>query len=212
MSLPPRAVRAILGVAAVALAIAAYLNALDNPFVYDDTDTVLLNRSLVDLSNVRFVLLYSLFRPVVNVSYAIDRAMWGYTSFGFHVTNVALHAIAVGLFFGWCTRAFADAYRADPRVRPEWPAFFAASAFAVHPMLTEGARYISGRSEVLCSIGFLGCLILARHPNGRVRSGSRRSDRCRVRARLEGNSRRQAGRVSGVRRMGVVTGGIRRRC
>lgn len=77
MSLPPRAVRAILGVAAVALAIAAYLNALDNPFVYDDTDTVLLNRSLVDLSNVRFVLLYSLFRPVVNVSYAIDRAMWG---------------------------------------------------------------------------------------------------------------------------------------
>lgn len=63
MSLPPRAVRAILGVAAVALAIAAYLNALDNPFVYDDTDTVLLNRSLVDLSNVRFVLLYTCSGP-----------------------------------------------------------------------------------------------------------------------------------------------------
>jgi tetratricopeptide (TPR) repeat protein len=158
----PRALRTILGVAAVAVAIAAYLNALDNPFVYDDTDTVLLNRSLVDLSNFRFILVYSRFRPVVNVSYAIDRAIWGYTSFGFHVTNVALHAIAVGLFFGWCTRAFADAYRSDGTVRPEWPSFFAASLFAVHPMLTEGAGYVSGRSEVLCSIGFLGCLILAR--------------------------------------------------
>jgi len=164
-----RLVRTILGVAAVALAIAAYLNALDNPFVYDDTDTVLLNRSLVDLSNIRFILLYSLFRPIVNVSYAVDRAIWGYTSFGFHVTNVALHAVAVGLFFGWCTRAFADAYRADPTLQPEWPAFFAAATFAVHPMLTEGAGYISGRSEVLCSIGFLGCLILARRA---IRTGA----------------------------------------
>jgi protein O-mannosyl-transferase len=166
--------RAIFGIAAVALAAAAYLDALDNPFVYDDTDTVLLNRSLIDLSNVRFILLYNLFRPVVNVSYAIDRAIWGYTSFGFHVTNVALHAIAVGLFFGWCTRAFADAYRTDSAVRPEWPAFFAASMFAVHPMQTEAAAYISGRSDVLCSIGFLGCLILARRAvqKGGVLSGA----------------------------------------
>jgi tetratricopeptide (TPR) repeat protein len=154
--------RTILGVAAVALALAAYLNALDNPFVYDDNDTVLFNRSLVDLSNLRFILLYSLFRPVVNLSYALDRAIWGYGSFGFHVTNVALHAVAVGLFFGWCTRAFADAHRAGDTVESDWPAFFAAATFAVHPMLTEGAGYVSGRSEVLCAVGFLGCLILAR--------------------------------------------------
>jgi hypothetical protein len=159
---PRRVLRAILGIAAVALALAAYLNALDNPFVYEDIDTVLLNRSLVDLSNLRSILLHNVFRPVVNVSYAIDRAVWGYTSFGFHVTNVALHAVAVGLFYGWCTRAFADAYEKDTRVQPEWPAFFAASMFAVHPLLTEAAGYISERSEVLCSIGFLGCLILAR--------------------------------------------------
>jgi protein O-mannosyl-transferase len=159
---PPPVLRAILGAAAVALALAAYLNALDNPFVYEDTDTILLNRSLVDLANVRFILLYNPFRPVVNVSYAIDRAVWGYTSFGFHVTSVALHAVAVGLLFGWCTRAFADAFRTDPAVRPEWPAFFAASIFAVHPMMTEAAGYVSARSEVLCSLGFLGCLILAR--------------------------------------------------
>ncbi len=161
---PPRVLRAILGLAAVGLALAAYLNAVDNPFVYDDNDTILFNRSLVDLSNIRFILLYSLFRPVVNVSYAIDRALWGYTSFGFHVTNVVLHAIAVGLFFGWCTRAFGDARRiaTSDSTESDWPAFFAAATFAVHPMLTEGAGYVSARSEVLCAIGFMGCLILAR--------------------------------------------------
>src|SRR3982751_3120750 len=99
---PQRVLRIVLGAAAVALALAAYLNALDNPFVYHDNDNVVFNRSLSDLSNVALILRYSPFRPVANVSYAIDRAMWGYTSFGFHVTNIALHAVAVGLFFGWC--------------------------------------------------------------------------------------------------------------
>ena len=58
---------------AALLACVAYLNALNNPFVYDDHDTVVANASLVDLSNVRFILVYSPFRPVANVSYALDR-------------------------------------------------------------------------------------------------------------------------------------------
>lgn len=62
---------------AAGLAVAVYLNALDNPFVYDDHATVLNNPSLPDPRNWRFVLVYSLFRPVVNVSYALDYALWG---------------------------------------------------------------------------------------------------------------------------------------
>jgi hypothetical protein len=42
-----------------------HLNALHNPFVYDDHDTILGNRSLEDLSN-RFILIYTPFRPLVN--------------------------------------------------------------------------------------------------------------------------------------------------
>ena len=60
---------------AAALACAAYLNALHNPFVYDDHVTVVANRSLVDLSNVRFLFLYSPFRPIVNLSFALDRGL-----------------------------------------------------------------------------------------------------------------------------------------
>ena len=143
------------------LAAVVYVNALHNPFVYDDVDTVTANPSLVDLSNVRFVLLYSLYRPVVNVSYAIDRAVWGVAPFGFHLTNVALHALVVVLFYAFCRRAFRDERPADGQ-RARWPAFAAASLYGVHPMMTEAAGYVSGRSEVLCAAGFLAALLAAR--------------------------------------------------
>ena len=90
------------------LAFAVYANALDNPFVYDDHDTVISNRSLIDPSNVRFVLVYSPFRPVVNASYAIDRAIWGYRPFGFHLTSVLLHALVSVLLYVLLLRALAD--------------------------------------------------------------------------------------------------------
>ena len=154
-----------LGVVAAALALAVYWNGLHNPFVYDDHDTVLSNPSLVDLSNVRFIFLYSLFRPVVNVSYAIDRAVWGFRPFGFHVTNVALHGGVIVLFYAFCTRALVDAQGqtgVQPGPDPTWAAFFAAALYAVHPLMTEAAGYVSGRSEELCAIGFLGSLICAR--------------------------------------------------
>jgi hypothetical protein len=60
---------------AAAAAVLVYLNALDNPFVYDDHDTILRNPSLADLGKLRFVLGYSLFRPIVNASYALDHAV-----------------------------------------------------------------------------------------------------------------------------------------
>src|SRR4029453_17472552 len=48
------------------LASAGYINALDNPFVYDDTFTVTRNPSIVDPTNIRFLLAYTPFRPIVN--------------------------------------------------------------------------------------------------------------------------------------------------
>ena len=67
---------------AAAAAAAAYLGALDNPFVYDDHDTVLANPSLRPPQSLRYVLGYSLFRPLVNASYALDYGVWGLQPFG----------------------------------------------------------------------------------------------------------------------------------
>jgi hypothetical protein len=155
------------GTLAALLAAAVYLNALDNPFVYDDRDTVVANPSLVDLSNLQFVLVYSPFRPVVNVSYAVDRALWGTDPFGFHLTNVVLHAFTVILLYAFTTVALSDAQaRAasgrNERVARRWWAFSTAALFAVHPLMSEAVGYVSGRSEILCAVFLLGALLVAR--------------------------------------------------
>ena len=76
---------------AVVLAGLVYVNALHNPFVYDDRRLVVENRSLRSPLDLRGIVLHEVTRPVVNLSYAIDRAIWGPAPFGFHITNVLLH-------------------------------------------------------------------------------------------------------------------------
>jgi cytochrome c-type biogenesis protein CcmH/NrfG len=160
--------RGRLPLVAAGLAAAVYLNALDNPFVYDDRVTVLDNPSLVDLRNWRFVLVYSLFRPLVNVSYAVDAALWGFRPLGFHLTNLALHALNVALLFRLVWHAVGDTRartgRRTPSVDDEAAraAFAAAAVWAVHPVMTEAVGYVSGRSELLCATFFLSAWLLLR--------------------------------------------------
>ncbi|MCA1560400.1 MAG: hypothetical protein LC804_09085, partial [Acidobacteria bacterium] len=171
------------GLLAAALAGVVYLNALNNPFVYDDHNTVVANPSLTDIRNVRFVLVHAAFRPLVNVSYAADRAVWGYRPFGFHLTNVLLHMAVTVLLFVFLRFAIFDAARKiaarAPVTRPPPPstsraelyaAFTGAALFAVHPLMTEAVAYVSGRSELLCATWFLLTMLLARHAilNGNV--------------------------------------------
>jgi hypothetical protein len=141
------------------LAFTAYFNALDNPFVYDDHDTVIGNRSLADLSNLRFILVYTPFRPLVNASYAVDRWLWDYRPIGYHLTNVLLHVAAALLLYAWLRGAIEDS-GAD--VESSGPAFVVAACFAVHPLQTEAVGYVSGRSEVLCAVFFISALLLSR--------------------------------------------------
>ena len=96
--------RAALGLLACALAALVHQTAVDVPFVFDDGATVLFNDSLITPWDWRAALLHNPARPVVNLSFALDRALSGFSSFGFHITSIVLHITAVGLFYGWCTR------------------------------------------------------------------------------------------------------------
>ena len=143
----------VIGAAAAALlAGLVYVNALRNPFVYDDYHTVVQNPSIQDMRNLRALLLHDVTRPVIAVSYGIDRAIWGPAPLGFHVTSVLLHVLNIVLLFHLARRL-----SEDPLV-----AFSAAALFATHPMMTEAVGYISGRSEVLCTTWFLAALLCGR--------------------------------------------------
>lgn len=140
------------------------------------------NPSLTDVRNVRFVLVHAASRPLVNISYAVDRAVWGYRPFGFHLTNVLLHMAVTALLFVFLRGALFDAARKlaerAPLTLPRPPsaaraelyaAFTGAALFAVHPLMTEAVAYVSGRSELLCAMWFLLTMLLARRA---IRIGS----------------------------------------
>jgi protein O-mannosyl-transferase len=143
---------------AVVVACLVYVNALPNPFIYDDYRAIVENRAMAD--------------SVVAVSYAIDRAVWGSGPFGFHLTNVLLHMVNVALF-GWLAWRVADDHRRRARdpssaARPEVVAPVAASLFAVHPMLAGAVGYVSARPELLCAMFVLLASLAARRwMNGR---------------------------------------------
>ena len=141
-----------------------YLNALHNPFVWDDFHTVADNRSLDTLWNLRGVLLQDVSRPLVNLSFAVDRAVWGAAPFGFHVSSVLLHMLNVLLLFLLVERVTEDAEqgRAPARPRPEIVAAIAAWLFAVHPMMSEAVGYISGRADVLSATFVLAAFLALR--------------------------------------------------
>jgi hypothetical protein len=151
---------------AVVLAGLVYLNALNNPFVYDDVRLIVENRSLEPPWEWRAILLQNVSRPLVNVSYVVDRAIWGPAPFGFHLTSVLLHMLNVALLFLFTRGVVLDRMR-EARVagndrRALVAAFAAAALFAVHPMMTEAVGYISGRSDLLAGTFMLVAFVVVR--------------------------------------------------
>jgi hypothetical protein len=156
----------VLGLAALAAALAflAHFPALHGGFVYDDQLTVVENPSLRSPGHFLALLLYARFRPVVNVSYALNYAIGGLAPFGYHLVNLLLHALNAALLFFVARPLFA---RGQTPERAAVLGFAAASIFAVHPALTQAVAYVSGRSELLCgTFVLLGLLAFLRAVDG----------------------------------------------
>lgn len=136
----------------------AYQGALSNPFLLDDTHTVVHNPSIRSLSGIGewFLSPYAVsaireyvnYRPVLMASYAIDRALWGPSPGGFHATNLAIHLGVVFLVFALGRRLAPDS----------WTPVFAAGVFALHPINAEAVNYITARSSSLMTLCLLGAL------------------------------------------------------
>lgn len=92
------------------------------------------------------------YRPLVNLSYALEWQLWGGRPAGFHATNLAAHLAACALLFALALRAGAGA----------GAAFLATLLFGLHPRLTESVAWISGRTDVLASGFVLAALWLHR--------------------------------------------------
>ncbi|MAE75389.1 MAG: hypothetical protein CMJ85_00785 [Planctomycetes bacterium] len=89
------------------------------------------------------------FHPLTWLSFAVDHAVWGLTPFGYHLTNVVLHAVAATL----CFRLLLALLGKSP------PAMTAAAVgalwFAVHPLRVESVAWVTERRDVLSGVFWL---------------------------------------------------------
>jgi protein O-mannosyl-transferase len=121
-----------------------YANSLGNSFVFDDKGIILDNRLLRSLSNLPQLLVAS-YRPIRDVTHALDFALWGENAAGFHVTNIIIHAANTVLVFLLVRRVIGELL----------PAALAAMIFAMHPIQTDAVTYISGRRDILFTLFYL---------------------------------------------------------
>lgn len=149
----------------VATVAAAYLlGGLGGPFVFDDREAIVDNPSLLEGASWRELLWPPedtpvAGRPVVNLSFAVSRALGGLEPVGFRVFNLALHVVTALLLLGLLRRTLQAPSLSEPvRSASEGLAFAGALLWALHPLLSETIYYAVQRTELW--FGFFYVLVL----------------------------------------------------
>lgn len=144
---------ALLAVLLAAGTAAVYAPAMPNGFVnLDDPDYVTRNPYVLHgltWTDIKWALgsnyPSSNWHPLTWISHMTDVQLYGLHPAGHHLTNVALHVLAVVLLFLLIERATGQALRSAA----------VAALFAVQPLNVEAVAWISERKSVLCVLFFL---------------------------------------------------------
>lgn len=139
-----------------------FLNSLSGDFVWDDRTLILQDYKIQHpryfsafflrdyFEHADEEIKYGYYRPLVSLSLMADFLLRGPRPFGFHLTNLLLHAAVSVLVFLFLARVF-------PRRRGV--ALVSALVFAVHPVHTESVAWISGRTDLIATGLMLGSLL-----------------------------------------------------
>lgn len=156
----------------IALSSAIYLNTLKNGFVYDDEITIVENTLIKDIGNLRLLFdktdyfahsAEKSYRPVVTFTYFIDHALYGLKPWGYHLTNLLLHAVNGVLLYTFLILLFKQSFLNSPATRnfllnnPPMPITL---LFVTHPVLTEAVNTVSYREDLLAFFFYITTLAL----------------------------------------------------
>ena len=167
-ALAGRAPLALVALALVVLALAAWANSFAGPFVLDDAPAIPENPTIRDLGNLRAVLSPPANgetvtgRPILNLSLALNWHVGADSVRGYHAVNLAIHVAAALALFGVARRTLRGprlAARFGPRAAPL--AGMIAALWLVHPLQTESVTYIVQRAESLVGLWLLLALYAA---------------------------------------------------
>ncbi len=180
----PRAAKAslrlpLLATIVFATSVAVYANTLSHAFVYDDVNLLVRNPWIRDVAHLPTIFsspawgfrgFETFYRPLINLLFLLQYHLFGMRPWGFHLTNVLLHAgCSVLVLF-----VARDLLRAKPSPEqdPEGASrladgacLAAALVFATHPVHTESVAWISGVQDVAAV--FLGLLAVHLHLRSR---------------------------------------------
>lgn len=137
----------------------AFATSLGNGFAYDDDVIIVENPRVTDPSQMGTIFHTpywgsrtkgGLYRPIATLSYALNHRIHGLEPLGYHVINVALHALVSVLVV-----------LVALQVVPLGAAALAGLIFAVHPIHTEVVANVVGRAELMAAAGVLTAWLLA---------------------------------------------------
>ncbi len=91
------------------------------------------------------------YRPIVDLSFAIDYVLFGWHAWGYRLTNLLLHVLNVALV-----------WQLGRRLIPSMPVavVLGTAFFAVHPIHETSLYWIVGRTDVICTAFYLGSILL----------------------------------------------------
>ncbi|MBK8222673.1 MAG: hypothetical protein IPK73_16755 [Candidatus Obscuribacter sp.] len=101
---------------------------------------------------------YNFFRPLTELSLALDYSLYEGQARGYHLTNLLLHLLNCLLVFKLST-ALALHYQLAPGKNCFLNAFFAAALFAVLGSHSEAVAWILSRSDLVCTVFYLTSLL-----------------------------------------------------
>jgi protein O-mannosyl-transferase len=117
-------------------------------------------------SNLRWIFSTNLmahYMPVTWITYALDYHIWGLDPFGYHLTNLVLHAANTTLVYLLAWRIFHAIWVPGPEDDASGlrvGAALTALVFGVHPLRVETVAWITERIDLVCGFFYLLAVLL----------------------------------------------------
>lgn len=148
--------------------VAVFPLALLGKFQWDDYPLLIDNAAYRGLawSNLRWMFSTNLmghYMPVTWITYGLDYSVWGLDPFGYHLTNLALHAANTTLVYVVALRLFRAVWvRAleDGGDSLRIGAALTALLFGVHPLRVESVVWITERLDLVCGLFYLLAILM----------------------------------------------------
>ena len=121
-----------------------FVNFDDSEYVYENPH-VIHGLSAAEVAWAFTTTHFTNWHPLTWLSYMLDFELYGLAPWGYHLTNILLHAATVILLFLVLRRMTGDF----------WPSAFVAAVFAIHPLRAESVAWVSERKDVLSGLFFM---------------------------------------------------------